>query len=536
MDIPLTLAPGAIVPTPPGSVRRALQRLLAHVESAFDLAFGPRANPWRHLGGLAFLLFWIIAATGIYVYAAFDTSVTGAYESVERMARNEWPLGGVARSVHRYASDAFVVIVLLHLGREWVAGHTRGFRWFSWLTGVPLLWLLYASGIGGYWLVWDRLAQFSLIATSEWLDWLPFFGEPLVRNFIAGDSVSDRFFSLLIFLHIGIPLVLLLGMWVHIQRLSRPRTNPPRPIAIGLLAALIALALALPALSDAPADLATVPQSFSLDWLYLAIHPLLYASSAGALWALAGGATLFLALLPWLPPIARSPVARVDLANCNGCGRCFADCPYAAVTMQPRTDGRALPRQAVVDADLCASCGICAGACPSSTPFRSAEQLVTGIDMPQQPVGALRDTIEHAIGALRGKTKIVVFGCEAAADLGTSASADTVVLPLMCIGILPPSFVEYALRAGADGVLITGCRDGDCEYRFGNRWTEERLAAAREPHLRRSIETERVDIFWAGPTDGAALLTELRRFRSALAVLPARAAVAPPKRRDVTHG
>jgi coenzyme F420-reducing hydrogenase delta subunit/ferredoxin len=536
MDIPLTLAPGEIAPTPPGSVRRALQRLLAHVESAFDLAFGPRANPWRHLGGLSFFLFWIIAATGIYVYAAFDTSVTGAYASVERIARNEWPLGGVARSVHRYASDAFVVIVLLHLGREWVAGHTRGFRWFSWLTGVPLLWLLYASGIGGYWLVWDRLAQFSLIATSEWLDWLPFFGEPLVRNFIAGDNVSDRFFSLLIFLHIGIPLVLLLGMWVHIQRLSRPRTNPPRPIAIGLLAALIALALVVPAMSDAPADLATVPQSFSLDWLYLAIHPLLYASSAGALWALVGGATLFLALLPWLPPIARAPVARVDLANCNGCGRCFADCPYAAVTMQPRTDGKALPRQAVVDADLCASCGICAGACPSSTPFRSAEQLVTGIDMPQQPVGALRDTIEHAIGALRGKTKIVVFGCEAAADLGTSASADTVALTLMCIGMLPPSFVEYALRAGADGVLITGCRDGDCEYRFGNRWTEERLAAAREPHLRRSIEKERVDIFWAGPTDGAALVTELRRFRSALAALPARAAVAPPKRRDVTHG
>jgi coenzyme F420-reducing hydrogenase delta subunit len=106
----------------------------------------------------------------------------------------------------------------------------------------------------------------------------------------------------------------------------------------------------------------------------------------------------------------------------------------------------------------------------------------------------------------------------------------------MCIGILPPSFVEYALRAGADGVLITGCRDGDCEYRFGNRWTEERLAAAREPHLRRSIEKERVDIFWAGPTDGAALVTELRRFRSALAALPARVAVAPPKRRDVTHG
>ena len=41
-------------------------------------------------------------------------------------------------------------------------------------------------------------------------------------NFIGGGAVSDRFFSLLIFLHIGIPLILLLGMWIHIQRISRP--------------------------------------------------------------------------------------------------------------------------------------------------------------------------------------------------------------------------------------------------------------------------------------------------------------------------
>lgn len=538
MAIPLTLAPGEIAPAPPRSVRRALQRLLAHVEGAFDLAFGRRANPWRHLGALSFFLFWVIAATGIYVYAAFDTSVTGAYASVERMAQNEWPLGGIARSVHRYASDAFVVIVALHLGREWVGGHVRGFRWFSWLSGVPLLWLLYASGIGGYWLVWDRLAQFSLIATTEWLDWLPLFGEPLVRNFIAGGGISDRFFSLLIFLHIGVPLVLLLGMWVHIQRISRPRTNPPRLIAIGLLAALIALALARPAMSDTPADLALVPTSLNLDWLYLAIHPLLYASSAGALWGLAAGATLLLALLPWLPPITRAPAARVDLANCNGCGRCFADCPYAAVTMQPRTDGKALPRQAVVDADLCAACGICAGACPSSTPFRSVAELVTGIDMRQRPISRVRDELERAVAALEGEPRIVVFGCDCASDLRAVGAADTAVLSLLCTGMLPPSFIEYALRGGADAVLISGCREGDCGFRLGDRWTIERMAATREPHLRSTVVSARVRILWAGATDRNALRDELDRFRDALRALPPspRARLRRPKRQEAAHG
>ena len=542
MSTPLTLPRTAAVPTPAasgrGSVRLSLQRALRHVEGVFDAAFGAGLNPWRHLGALAFYLFWIITATGIYVYAAFDTSVTGAYASVERITRNEWPAGGIARSLHRFASDAFVVVVLLHLAREWINGHARGFRWFSWLSGVPLLWLLYASGIGGYWLVWDRVAQFSLTATTEWLDWLPLFGEPLVRNFIAGESVSDRFFSLLIFLHIGIPLLLLLGMWVHIQRISRPRTNPPRAIAFGLLLALVVLALARPALSDSPADLASVPPTLDLDWLYLAIHPLLYASSAGFVWALAAGATLLLALLPLLPPSRRAPAAVVNLGNCNGCGRCFADCPYAAVTLQPRIDGKPLPQQAVVDAQLCAGCGICAGACPSSTPFRSTDDLIAGIDMPQQPIGALRRDLERAIDLLEGDAKIIVFGCAEAANAGVLRASDTAVLALLCTGMLPPSFVEYALRAGADGVLITGCRDGDCAYRLGNRWTLERMGAEREPHLRPVVAAQRVRIAWAGPTDGGALTRELEGFRAALRLLPSqeRERRRSPKRQEIVHG
>jgi hypothetical protein len=33
-------------------------------------------------------------------------------------------------------------------------------------------------------LVWDKLAQFVAIATTEWLDALPLFGEPIAHNFL----------------------------------------------------------------------------------------------------------------------------------------------------------------------------------------------------------------------------------------------------------------------------------------------------------------------------------------------------------------
>ena len=66
----------------------------------------------------------------------------------------------------------------LHLSREFILGRLRGPRWFAWFTGVVLLWFVFACGISGYWLVWDKLAQFVAIATTEWLDALPLFGEP----------------------------------------------------------------------------------------------------------------------------------------------------------------------------------------------------------------------------------------------------------------------------------------------------------------------------------------------------------------------
>ncbi len=503
-----------------GAPRVAALHQLQKIERWFDRAFDAVGNPWRHLGALGFLLFWVVAASGIYLYIFFDTSVDGAYRSVAALTREQWYAGGVMRSLHRYASDAFAVVVALHLVKEFLHRRYAGFRWFSWLTGVPLVWFLFASGIGGYWLVWDELAQFIAIATTEWLDWLDVFGEPLARNFLTAESVSSRFFTLLVFLHIGIPLLLLLGMFIHVQRVSQPDTNPARALGWGTFTALLALSLAMPAVSMEPADLAVMPRRLEFDWFYLFAYPLVYAWSPAAVWAVAGGATAALAMLPLFARRRAVAVAQVDIGNCNGCARCFADCPYEAVVMQPRAGGRPGQQHAVVIAGLCASCGICAGACPSSTPFRSNERLTTGIDMPQFTVHRLRAQLEAALARLVGERCIVVFGCDCAADVRVLAAPQVAAFSLLCAGQLPPSFVEYALRSGADGILITGCRTGDCQYRFGNTWTGERLERKREPHLRANVASPRVRLAWYSAGEEAALETELERFRAALSVLP----------------
>jgi coenzyme F420-reducing hydrogenase delta subunit/ferredoxin len=384
-----------------------------------------------------------------------------------------------------------------------------------------LIALALASGVVGFWLVWDQLGQFVALASAEWLDVLPLFSEPLTRNFFSPGGVTDRFFTLAMFMHLGLPLTLLFLAWVHLQRISRPVVHPPRPLALGSLTALLVLALVKPVTSHAPADLTSVPGQLKFDWFYLFLFPAVYAWSPAGVWALAGAAALFLLLLPLLSSSRRAPVAQVSLAHCNGCGRCSEDCPYCAVVLRPRSDGRRAPREAVVLPELCAGCGICAGACPSSTPFRSATSLVSGIDMPQLPIGTLRARLETAVAALEGRPRIVIFGCDWGVDVERLREPGTAALRLLCAGMLPPSFIEYALRGGADGVLVTGCRAGDCAFRLGDRWAEERLHGQREPHLRRNVPAERLRVFWAGPRDFHRLADELERFRAHLTTLAA---------------
>ncbi len=278
-----------------------LRWLFMRAEAVFNRAFGDRLNPLYYLGAIVFLLFWIVAISGLYLYVFFDTAVNGAYASVEALTRHQPLVGGIMRSVHRYASDGMVVLMMVHMLRHFSFDRLRGFRWFAWVTGVALIWFVYVSGVGGYMLPWDQLGQFVTVASFEWLDWLPGFGGSLIRNVIYPESVNDRFFSLLAFMHIGAPLLTLLLMWVHIQRVPKADTQPPRPIALGLLAMLLLMSLLQPVVSQGgPANLAMAVRQVELDWFFLAFFPLIYALPLGQTWALAIAVTLLLTLLPWL--------------------------------------------------------------------------------------------------------------------------------------------------------------------------------------------------------------------------------------------
>ncbi len=494
-----------------------LRRGFELIERPFDIVFGPSHNPLGQLGALGFFFYWIVAVSGIYLFLFFDTGIEAAYQSVETLTDTYWYHAGVMRSLHRYASDLMVVMVAVHLLREFAYDHYRGARWYSWFTGIPVILLLYTSGITGYWLVWDKLAQYVALVTSELLDWLPIFGEPIARNFISTGTLTGRFFTLMVFLHVAVPLFLLFGMWIHILRISRAKINPPRIIAALSLIVLIGVSLYKPALSQGHADLAKVPANVGLDWFFLPLYPLTDSWGRGATWAFLGAFSLMMGLIPWLPPMRRSKPAVVELAHCNGCARCAEDCPYEAIRMVRRTDGLRFPVQAEVNPSNCVACGICMGACPSSSPFRRSEELKTGIDLPDYPLKELRDKTIAAAAGLKGNSRILVLACEHGGGAGQREGA----VRLPCVAMAPPSLIDFILsRDLADGVLVAGCAESWCYHRLGIAWTEQRFERKRDPYLRARVPRDRLKTVWTSNLEKKRFERELAEFARNVALLP----------------
>ena len=245
---------------------------------------------------------WLIVASGLYLYAFFETSVAGALASVEALTYRQPWAGGVLRSVHRYASDGMVLTMLLHMTRHWAFDRFRGYplvllgkRARAAVAGVRRRHQRLHAALGPAGAVHrDRRGRVVRLAAH-------------VRRHADAqlhlqENVSDRLFSLLSFMHIGVPLVVL--RCSGCTRSGCPRRAPRRPCRsrIALTGALIVLSVVRPAVSQGGQPTWRGGLRLVLPAGAAADVPL---DALGQVWVLVGAASALLFLLPWLPPKRR---------------------------------------------------------------------------------------------------------------------------------------------------------------------------------------------------------------------------------------
>lgn len=96
-------------------------------------------------------------------------------------------------------------------------------------------------------------------------------------------------------------------------------------------------------------------------------------------------------------------------------------------------------------------------------------------------------------------------------------------VPLICTGKIDATHILDAFSAGADGILILGCPEGDCHYQDGNYEAKKRVYLVRRLLESVGIEKERIRIELSADPQGESIPRLVKEMRKELAKLgPAR--------------
>ena len=480
---------------------RAFEKLWSQVEGLVNRFAKSDFNPLYHLGTLTIFMLLVLLATGTYLTIIYRPGLDVAYATTLKID-STW-FGSLMRSVHRYASDAMILLIILHLLKMLFSDKYWGQRWLAWTSGWIMLAGVWLTGTFGYWLVWDQRAQWMTEYMMEAL------AGTSGLTYVATDIESRTFsnFVIVIFLHVFLPLIGFLGIYIHGLKLSRARWWSPRWVSVQALVGLIVLSLIKPVEMFAEADLSALIASVPMDAYYLGFLPVIDAWGNLVFWGLAilVGGSLF--LLPWLARGKDLGPAVVTDPKCTGCNICYAECPYDAIRMVDRHDETRYHKLAIINADQCTGCGICVGACPTD-----AIDLKGGYHA-EQMFGAIRGALsrekkeghpvtilfasqrDEALGSL--PAKLNVGGEKAPVAVsgwgeGEAARVLTAVIP--SAGAVNIEWIKSLHKEGARDVVILSQPYDDSLNREDAHWILNRL------HMRPALVTN--ELHWLEATPG----------------------------------
>jgi quinol-cytochrome oxidoreductase complex cytochrome b subunit len=348
-----------------------LTKLLLELEKLTNKVTSSKYNPFYYHGALPQFYLWVLFLSGLLLFAYYIPTIDNAYASIRQInawtsvdyITNQIPFGAVIRGIHRYAGDAMVITILLHMIRVWFTDRYRQYRIVQWLSGVALLVMVLFVGQTGYYLVWDERSLLLTRMTVSAFEAIPVIGMGLKQWFLNGETITNLTMSNFLFIHMGLSFALLFGLWIHYVRMPRPVVTPP-PVINYVLMGLVLLVVAMyPISMGTQAYLTSQPTSFEVDWFFLWPYWLMTQMPLGAYWLSLLAGTVVLCILPYF--VRTSPVEAAEVVNtkCTGCSLCSKDCPYNAIEMVPAPAGSRFKLLATVKPYRCSGCGVCVGAC-----------------------------------------------------------------------------------------------------------------------------------------------------------------------------
>jgi F420-non-reducing hydrogenase iron-sulfur subunit len=93
------------------------------------------------------------------------------------------------------------------------------------------------------------------------------------------------------------------------------------------------------------------------------------------------------------------------------------------------------------------------------------------------------------------------------------------MVPVTCSGKVDTTHILTALKEGADGVLVLGCRQGECHFQDGNYQTGKKILLIKKVLTSFGIEPERVRMVFSVDPDGNKIPMEIETMRTEISSL-----------------
>jgi ubiquinol-cytochrome c reductase cytochrome b subunit len=173
-------------------------------------------SPLGFLGMLTFVIFIILGITGALLMLWYEPILDRAWDSVENI-NDAIPFGFHLRNIHYHASNAMVMVALLHMYYQYFSGRYKIRNEILWVTGIILGVLTILEAFTGYDIIFSERAELAISIAASLTNSIPVLG-PDMREAFFGGGFSDfilRFYAFHVF---WLPIAMLGLMVVHFPR------------------------------------------------------------------------------------------------------------------------------------------------------------------------------------------------------------------------------------------------------------------------------------------------------------------------------
>src|ERR671924_19740 len=173
-------------------------------------------SPLGFLGMITFVIFIILGVTGALLMLYYEPILDRAWDSVKNI-NNVIPYGFHIRNIHYHASNAMVMVALLHMYYQYFSGRYKIRNEILWVTGIILGVLTILEAFTGYDIIFSERAELAISIAASLTNSIPIMGPQMAQAFFGGgfhDFVL-RFYAFHVFL---LPIAMLGLMVVHFPR------------------------------------------------------------------------------------------------------------------------------------------------------------------------------------------------------------------------------------------------------------------------------------------------------------------------------